>query len=54
MTNNTYKVLRPSEFSGDFNGDFGYEINGTKSDKGYVSKIGARNAMYRKLDKLEL
>lgn len=50
--NHTYKVLNPVEFSGSLYGDFGYEIDGVKSENSYVSKNGAYNAMWRKLNKL--
>ena len=48
-----YKVLTPHEFSGSIHGDYGYEINGEKSKVGYVSKMGAKLAMWRKVDKIE-
>lgn len=50
---NNFKVLSPKQFSGTVNGDWGYEINGIRSDKGYVSRTGAYNAMWRELDKRE-
>lgn len=46
------KILSPLEYSGSIHGDWGYEIDGVKSEMSYVSRIGARNAMNRKLEKL--
>jgi len=48
-----YRVLNPTDFSGDANGDFGYELNGIKSTNSYVSRAGASNAMWRRIEKLE-
>ena len=50
MTN--AKVLRPIEFSGSRHGDYGFEIDGVRSEKGYASETGARNAMHRALEKI--
>ena len=47
-----YKVLNPIEFSGWADGDYGYEIEGVKSDKSYVSSAGAKKAMYLRLRKM--
>jgi len=47
-----YKVLSPIAFSGSPYGDFGYEIDGVKSSKGYSSERGARVAMERVLEKM--
>lgn len=47
------RVLKPYEFCGDVNGDYGYEIDGMKSKNSYVSDSGARKAMHRALEKLE-
>ena len=49
--NVTYKILSPLEYSGSIYGDYGYEINGEKSKKGYLSRKGADSAMYRELEK---
>ncbi len=49
-----YRVLSPKDFSGNVHGDFGYQINGTKSSIGYVSRKGARSAMHRALDKMDI
>ena len=48
-----YKILRPKEFSGSIYGDFGYELNGVRSEKGYVSKAGAEKALVRAIEKLK-
>ncbi len=48
-----YKVLSPLKWSGNINGDYGYEINGFKSDKGYSTHRGASAAMHREVTKLE-
>jgi len=45
------RILTPREFCGDCNGDYGYEINGVKSTKSYISRKGAENAMNRFLFK---
>jgi hypothetical protein len=47
-----YHTLSPLEFSGSVHGDFGFVIDGVKSERGYVSRIGAYNAMCRKMDKM--
>ncbi len=47
-----YRVLGPLKFSGSLYGDFGYEINGQKSEKGYVSRRGAEAAMLRKVERM--
>jgi len=44
-----YKVLTPKEAFNDSNADWSYEINGTKSKRGYISKKGAYNAMIREV-----
>lgn len=47
------QVLTPREYSGSIHGDYGYQINGVKSENGYVSRSGAEKAMYRRLAKME-
>ena len=47
------KVLKPSEFCGNFYGDFGYELNGIKSKNGYISRVGAQKALERAVEKLQ-
>lgn len=49
----TYKLLSPMEFGGSIYSDYGYEINGIKSDKGYGNKQTAKRAMERELEKIE-
>lgn len=49
----SYKVLSPLKFSGSIHGDWGYEIDGVKSDRGYVSRKAASLALHRKLEKEE-
>ena len=44
-----YSVLSPLKFSGSVYGDFGYQINGVNSPKGYTSREGAKRAMEREL-----
>lgn len=46
------RVLRPKEYSGDVHGDYGYVLDGKKSDEGYVSARGAEKALERAIDKL--
>lgn len=46
------KILKPFEFSGDYRGDYGFEINGIKSQQGYISKSSAKSALNRKLDQM--
>lgn len=46
-----YKILSPLQYSGSLGGDYGYEIDGIKSERGYVSKSGAYKAMWRKIEK---
>jgi len=48
----TYKVLSPKEFSGSIYGDFGYEIDGVRSKNGYVSRNGAKSALFRKIGQI--
>ncbi len=50
MNNLQNRVLNPREFSGSIHGDYGFEINGVRSERGYVSRNGARQAMYRLLE----
>lgn len=46
------RVLKPKEFTGNIYGDYGYILNGVKSKNGYVSRVGARNALSRAIIKL--
>lgn len=48
------RILSPREFSGSVHGDYGYEINGVKSSNGYISRKSAYNAMWRRIEKLEV
>jgi hypothetical protein len=55
MNNNNQisaKILSPMEFSGSLYGDYGFEINGKKSDNSYASKQGAKRAMEREINKI--
>lgn len=45
------KILSPRDFSGSVHGDYGYEINGVKSDKGYISRSSAQKALDRRIEK---
>lgn len=49
--NNDYKIQvgRP----GGIHSDFQFSIDGVWSEKGYVSKTAARNAAWRKIEKME-
>lgn len=51
-TNITYRILRPYEYCGSIYGDYGYVLNGVKSEKGYVSRYAARKALERKFNKM--
>lgn len=52
MTETNYRVLNPKEYSGSMDGDYGYEINGEKSARSYISRTSARKAMERRLEKM--
>lgn len=47
-------IVSPLEYSGSVYGDYGYEIDGVKSEKGYSSKASAKNALLKKLNKLSV
>lgn len=48
----TGRILTPLQFSGSVHGDYGYEIDGVKSNKSYATAYSARRALARKLEKL--
>ena len=57
MTDTTRKlvtghVLSPLAYSGSVFGDYGYEIEGVKSERSYVSAYSARRALRRELIKI--
>lgn len=46
-----HRVLTPMEYSGSLHGDYGYEIDGVRSEIGYVSRVAAYEAMYRRIER---
>jgi len=49
----TFRVLSPLEAYGDRNSDYSYEFDGQQSSNGYATRLQARDAMYRRVDRWE-
>lgn len=48
---NKDKVLNPKEYSGSLYGDYGYILNGVKSERSYATRQAAQRAFDRARDK---